>query len=118
MDVDKYLDHIQEIEPATLVALSAASIILSATRLYKDHFTKAARRCSNLARQDQALCLLRSKQTAKNTEMRALKSSINKCKKAKNPDKCKSKIVDKMRTINGELKFLKQRYNTIEKRSR
>lgn len=117
--LDEYLNNIQEIDPVTMtgamMALSAASLIVSATKLYKDYFTKAARQCSDLSPQDKALCLLRSKQLAKNVQLKSLQSSLGKCAKAKDGEKCKTKVSAKIAKLNGEIKFLKQRYDAIAK---
>lgn len=114
--VDKYLDQIQVefVGTGTLAALSAASLILSATKLYKDYFTKAARQCSDLTPKEKSMCMIRSKMLAKNVQLQSLKSAAQKCKKAKNPKECAEKISGKMQKIAAEVKYLADRFKDVK----
>ena len=117
--VDEYLHNLQEIEPITTAALmaglSAANLIVGATKLYKQHFTKAARMCSDLSPREKSMCMTRAKMLAKNVELQTLKGSMSKCTKAKDPTKCKERISGKMQKLAGEIKFLANRYEGVKK---
>ena len=118
INIDKHLDRIQEIEPVTTVmlALSAASFIMGATNMFKQHFTKGSRQCSDLADKERSLCMLRAKALAKKVEAAALKDSIKKCQKTKNPDQCKQKIQAKFKKVSGEVAYLNNRFADAKKR--
>jgi hypothetical protein len=118
VNVDKYLTHIQEIDPitGTMIVLSAASLIVSATNMYKQHFTKGSRQCSDLADKERSLCMLRAKALAKKVEAAALKDGVNKCNKTKNPQQCKQKLLMKMKKVSGEIGYLNSRFADAKKR--
>ncbi|MFW9871508.1 MAG: hypothetical protein ACFFG0_00190 [Candidatus Thorarchaeota archaeon] len=114
--VDSYLDDLQEVVPivAAGIAFSAANALIGAANLYKKNFTKAARRCNDLPDREKAICMLKVKVLAKNTQLQALKSNLGKCTKAKVPEKCKEKIATKMQKLSDEIKFLSQRFNELK----
>ena len=116
--VNKYLSTIQEIDPVTgtMIALSAASLMVSATNMFKQHFAKGARQCSDLSDKEKSLCMLRVKSLAKKVELASLKGSMSKCSKAKNPDECKQKIQAKAKKVAGEISYLNSRFNDAKKR--
>ena len=103
--IDLYLDHVQEIATA-MVVLSTASLLVTATNLYKQYFTKNARQCSGLAANERSICMLNAKMLAKKVQLGALKDAINKCKKSKNSEQCKAKISVKADKIGKEIKYL------------
>jgi len=117
--LDEHLDRIQEFEPIStavvLGTLSAANLIVGATKLYKQSFTKAARRCSNLAPKEKALCMIRAKMGAKNVQLQSLKSNLSKCTKTKTPAKCEEKFARQAQKLSDEIDFLSDRYNSIKK---
>ena len=117
--LDEHLDRIQEFEPVStavvLGTLSAANLIVGASRLYKQSFTKASRLCSNLVPQEKALCMIRAKMYAKKAQLRKLKSDVSKCAKTKNPAKCQNKFLKQTQKLSDEINFYSDRYNSIKK---
>lgn len=117
--LDEYLDRVQEFEPVStavvMAGLSAANLIVGATRMYKSHFTKAARMCSDLQPREKAMCMVRAKMLAKNVELQALKSNMAKCAKAKDQQKCKERLSGKMQKLAQEIKFLADRFEGVKK---
>lgn len=136
--VESYLEYIQEFDPGNVkaaadvakgagkvaaggmsplmgagIALSAANMLVMATRTYKEYFTKVARQCADLAPDDKALCMLRAKMLAKNAQLQTIKSKLGKCKN----DKCKGKLVEKMKALAGEVKFLSDRMQATKKKA-
>jgi len=118
INLDKHLDRIQEIDPVTgtMIGLSAASLILSAVGLFKQHFTKGSRQCSDLADKERSLCMLRAKALAKKVEVAALKDGLRKCQKAKNSEQCKQKIQAKIKKVSSEVAYLNSRFADAKKR--
>jgi len=112
--LDEYLNKLQEIEPIStatmMVGISAANIILGATRMYKQHFTKAARMCKDLGAREKAMCLTRAKMLAKNVQLQALKGKMSTCVKSKNAERCKERLSGKIQKIATEIKFLADRF--------
>ena len=109
-NLDKQLNYIQEIEPITMAVLTAASLALSATRVYKDFFTKAALRCKDLPPNEKALCMLQSKIFALQKKSGKLKGSLSKCSKTKNPDGCIANIKKKIQSNEFLITSLKKRH--------
>ncbi len=109
--VDDYLDYLEEVAP--MLALSAASMLMTAFNLYKSHLTKAARRCKDLPPREKSICMLNSKVIAKNMQLQMLKSNLPKCGKSRNPDKCKLKFANKMKELAAEIKFLAGRLKEL-----
>ena len=115
--LDEHLARIQEIEPMSImIAISAASLIVTATNLFKQHLTKGSRQCADLADKERSLCMLRAKMLAKKVQAAALKDGMNKCKKAKNPEQCKQKLQVKMKKVTGEVAYLNSRFADAKKR--
>ena len=117
--LDEYLNVIQEFEPVStavvMTGLSAANLMVGATKLYKQNFTKTARACSNLSPKEKALCMTRAKILAKNVQLRKLKSDVSKCAKTRNPAKCQEKFLKKTQKLSDEINFYTDRYNSIKK---
>ena len=124
--VEEYLDYIQEFRAGALAgagAIGAAGMSLTPVtaavsifsafnmsyQLYKNYFSKAARRCADLPAKEKAMCMLKSKSLAKQAQLKALKQASGKCAKAKDPVKCKQKFNAKMSKIGGETGYLKTR---------
>ncbi len=118
LKLDAHLARIQEIDPVmgTMIALSAASLAISALNAFKSHFTKGSRQCSDLADKERSLCMLRAKAFAKKVEAAALKDGVRKCAKTKNPEQCKQKMQLKMKKVSGEVKYLNSRFADAKKR--
>ena len=116
--LDKHLQKIQEIEPVTMAlagtTFGAVNILLMAIRTYKDYFTKAARQCSGLPPKEKAICMLRAKMYATNVELQTLKGNLNKCNKSRDPQKCRLKVENKIKSTLFKLKGIKQRYQQLK----
>ena len=113
--VEEYLNQIQEIEPITMVAAAASifSVFNISFNLYKQYFTKAARKCKDLPGKEKALCMLRAKAKGKEIQLNALKQGKQKCVKTKGPQKCAQKFDQKMSKVGGETGFLKSRMQQL-----
>lgn len=98
-----------------LAAVSIFSAFNMAFQLYKNYFTKAARRCKDLPGKEKAICMLRAKAQAKEAQLKALKQASAKCMKTKSPAKCKAKFNQKMSKVGGETGFLKSRMQQLAK---
>lgn len=109
--IDDYLEHLEEVAP--MLALSAASMLMTAFNLYKSHLTKAARSCKDLPPREKAICMINSKIIAKNMQLQMLKSNLPKCGKSRKPDKCKLKLANKMKQLADEIKFLARRLKEL-----
>jgi len=117
LNMDAHLARIQEIDPMSImITISAASLILSAVNLFKQHLTKGSRQCADLADKERSLCMLRAKGLAKKVQAAALKDSMNKCKKSKNPEQCKQKIQAKLKKVSSEVGYLNSRFADAKKR--
>lgn len=92
-----------------MAAVSVFSAFNMAFNLYKNYFTKAARRCKDLPGKEKAICMLKAKAAGKAAQLNALKKASQKCMKTKSPDKCKKKFHAKMSKVGGEQGFLKSR---------
>lgn len=107
INLDKYLNHIQEIDPLTLAivgtTIGAANLIMMASRTYKEYYTKGARQCSGLPSKEKSVCMLRAKMYATNLKLQKLKSSSNQCNKAKDINNCKTKMSAKIKQTNRQL---------------
>jgi len=107
--LDEHLKNIQEFDPVTLtaaaVAFSAINVLMMALRTYKEYFTKAARKCKDLTPKEKAMCMVRAKMMAKNIQLMKIKAMVGKCAKAKSPEKCKIKLVNKIQKLSKEIKF-------------
>ena len=128
--VEEYLNQLQEVPAAAaavatgaatggmsfapvLAAVSIFSAFNMAFNLYKNFFTKAARRCKDLPGKEKALCMLRAKAAGKQAQLNALKQASNKCMKTKSPEKCKKKFNAKMSKVGGEAGALKSRFQQL-----
>ena len=110
--LDEYLNNLQE-EPVTaavMLGLSAANIILGATRVYKAHFTKAARMCKDLGPREKSMCMTRAKMLAKNVQLQTMKGKMSECVKTKDAQQCKEKLSGKIQKLSTEIKFLADRF--------
>jgi len=117
--IDNYLNHIQEvIEPVSgvLLAMSAASLAVNSTNMFKKHFAKGAKQCSDLDDKEKSLCMLRVKTLAKKVELGSLKDGMNKCNKSKNPDACKTKLKARAQKVASDINYLSKRFNDAKKR--
>lgn len=119
--VQAYLDELQEetlqeIDP-TLLAISATSAAFGITnmafRLYKDYFSKAARRCKNLPVREKGVCMLKAKLEGKQKQLAEIKQKSSDCSKTRKPAKCRLKLTEKIKKISEEVTFLTQRLRQL-----
>ena len=96
--LDEHLDRIQQ-EVALMIGISAASLLMTAYKTYKDYLTKAARQCSGLPPKEKAICMVRAKMHASNVQLQTVKGSMAKCAKTKDPEKCKIKLGNKVKVL-------------------
>ncbi len=130
--IEEYLEYIQEVPGAgalagasaigasggiglapVMAAVSIFSAFNMAFQLYKNYFSKAARRCKDLPAKEKAICMLKAKAMAKEAQLKALKQAAAKCAKTKNPVKCKQKFNAKMSKVGGEQGYLKSRMQQL-----
>jgi len=124
-NLDTYLnvlqeDELQEIEPATMTVITgifyAASILNIGTKIYKTYFTKAARRCKDLAPQEKALCMLNAKLIGRKAEIAKIQGGLGKCNKVKkDPEKCVLKLKGKLEKAKQQIIFLQNRIKQLGK---
>lgn len=119
--VQKYLDNLQEetlqeVDP-TLLAISATSAAFGITnmafRLYKDYFSKAARKCKDLSAREKSLCMLKAKLDAKKEQLGQIKKKSSECSKTRKPPKCRLKLGEKIKKITDEVTMLTQRVQQL-----
>jgi len=120
--LDSYLkqlqedETLQEIDP-TLLAISATSAAFGITnmafRVYKDYFSKAARRCKDLPAREKGVCMVKAKLDAKSEELGEIKRKSSECSKTKNPTKCRGKLNEKVKKLTNQVNFLKQRLQQL-----
>jgi len=131
--IDCYLEYLQEGPAANIagaaakgagaavnpllaagVGISAVNLLMMGLRTYKDYFTKAARQCADLTPGEKAICMTRAKMLAKNAQLQTIKSKMAACAKAKDAQKCKGKLVDKMKGLADEVKFFSDRFKALK----
>jgi len=111
-NLDNHLNYIQEIEPI-MIGFSLINLMMGASKLYKQFFTKSARQCSGLPEKEISICMLLSKIKALENKIKFLKSSLSKCNKTKNPSKCLESLKNKIQKDEFTLKGLKERYKQL-----
>lgn len=109
---------VTEAEPVstTTVLLGAyfsALLLKLAADVYKSNFTKAARECKGLPGGEKGICMLRAKIRAKEAAAAKLTSSIHKCSKGRNPEKCKGVVQNKIKRLKDEVGYLKRRQKEL-----
>ena len=111
--LDEHLNHIQEIEPL-MILFSIVNLTIGATRLYKNFFTKAARRCSDLPEKEANICMIQAKIGGLEIKLRSLKNSLSKCNKTKDSAKCLDTIRTKIKKDEEMLRNLKEREKKLK----
>lgn len=86
----------------------AALLLLGAYKTYKTNFTQAAKACANFKGEDRDKCMRKYKINAMEAQIMALKTSLDKCKKSKDPSSCNKKVNEKIIKIKKELMDLKR----------
>ncbi len=113
--IEEYLNHLNEAGPlfATFIGASLAKM---AYDFYQQYYTKFAKQCKGLPANEKTICMLHAKAKAKQAEVTKLKSAVAKCAKAKNPEKCKTTLQNKMNQANATMKLTMSRAAVLKKR--
>ena len=101
--------HGSETEMTVASAVIAALIARAAYRLYKDKLTKAGRKCSYIKHgtTERKACERKAKVDAMKAQINVMKAGMNsKCGKAKEPEKCKAKVQNKIKDIQTKMQNL------------
>ncbi len=110
---NKYLKYYQTKE-SVLLTLSAASLIMAAYRMYKEYFSKHARKCSTTVGIGKSLCMTDVEIKALKRMISSLKNNISKCNQIKDETK-KKQCIEK---INKKIVKTKERLMRKEKQFR
>lgn len=84
----------------------SALLIKLAVDVYKNNFTKAAKKCKGYAAGEKQICMLRAQISGKKAALNKLQTNINKCKKDRNPQECNGKISAKIQNMQQEIGYL------------
>lgn len=101
--IKEFLDYPSHVANAPLYSVAAAAIIASADSAYKRFFSQAAKACKGKSGKEKTICMNNYKRKGKEQQLRKLQSSISKCSKDKNPDKCRKRLTKKINSIKLEL---------------
>lgn len=101
--------------PSVMKVYFAAMIAKMAYDFYKKNFSKFARECKGLPELEKNICMLNAKSRAKAAEVAKLKSGISGCSKAKNPEKCKTTLTNKLNQASSTMKLTQQRMAQLKK---
>ena len=114
--IEEYLNYINEVGFVQVYMGSMMAKI--AFDLYQKYYSKFARQCKGLPPNEKTICMLHAKSKAKNAEISKLKSAMSKCAKAKNPDKCKSVLQNKVNQASATMKLALNRAKQLKKRAK
>lgn len=130
-NLDFYLGSIQEDElreePITLGATLAtagsalikvyiaAMLIKLAKDVFKVQFTKIGRKCRDYPGGEKAICVMRAKMKAKESEMSKLKAGVERCSQDKDPEACRRKVSGRLNTIQREVDYMKKRLGELRR---
>ena len=112
--VEEYLDHLNEVG-ALFGAFIGASLAKMAFDFYKQYYSKFARECKDLPPNEKSICMLNAKAKAKKAEVGKLQQAISKCGKAKNPQKCKMLLTNKMNQASATMKLTMNRMRQLRR---
>lgn len=113
--VEEYLNYIQEIHPGIIGGYFGMMMAKMAYDFYQQNYSKIAKQCSGMPPAEKNICMLHAKANAKQAEMNKLSSSISKCSKAKNPEKCKSILQNKLQQASAVRKLALNRAKALKK---
>ncbi len=116
--IEEYLDTLQEIPTSILATYFGAMIAKMAYDVYQKNYSKFARECKGLSDREKNICMLNAKARAKKTEISKIQAGISKCSKAKNPEKCKQTLSNKLSQATATYKLSIQRMSQLKKVSR
>ena len=84
-------------------AALAAAAIYAGVKVYKRFLGQAARSCKGQSGQAKTQCMNKFKANAINAQINATKSGMAKCSAAKNPEKCKSAIANRVASLQNKM---------------
>jgi len=113
--VDEYLNYLDESYPMIMKAYFGTMMAKMAYDFFQSNFSKLAKQCKGLPGKEKTICMLQAKARAKEAEVKKLTSAINKCSKAKNPEKCKTTLKSKINQANAVKKLSFQRATQLKK---
>jgi len=113
--IDEYLNRVQEMGPL-FSAFIGASLAKMAFDFYKQYYSKFAKECKGLPENEKNICMLNAKARAKKMEVGKLQSAVSKCAKARNPEKCKATMQNKINQASATMKLTMARMNQLRKR--
>lgn len=87
----------------TAAAIAAAAIYAS-VKIYQRIFSQASRACKGSKGAEREACVRNFKNKAIQAQMSNLKGSMGKCSAAKDPDKCKAGINEKIMKLQGKIR--------------
>lgn len=112
--IEEYINHLNEMGPV-FTAYIGTMIAKTAYDFYQKNYSAFARQCKDLPANEKTICMLHAKARAKTAEINKLKSGISKCAKAKNPDKCKSTLQNKVNQANATMKLTLNRAKQLKR---
>jgi len=112
--IEEYLNHLEE--GAILPIYFGAMLAKMAYDFYQQNYSKLAKQCSGLPQAEKTICMLQAKAKAKQAEVVKLKSGIGKCAKAKNPEKCKTTLQNKVNQAMAVARLSMNRARQLKKR--
>jgi len=115
--VEEYLDHLNEAGPI-LGVYFGAMLAKMAYDFYQQNYSAFAKQCKGLPANEKTICMLHAKARAKAAEVSKLKSAMAKCSKAKNPEKCKTTLLNKVNQANATMKLTLNRAKQLKQQKR
>ena len=112
--VEEYLDNLEEVGPI-FTAYFGFMIAKMAYDFYQKNYSAFAKQCKGLPEKEKAICMLHAKARAKKAEIGKLKSGVSRCAKAKNPEKCKATLQNKINQANATMKLVLGRASQLKK---
>ena len=112
--IEEYLDHLNEVSPALIGTYFGAMLAKMAYDFYQQNYSKFAKQCNGLPQAEKTICMLQAKAKAKAAEVSKLKAAIAKCSKAKNPEKCKATLMNKLNQANAVMKLTMNRARQLK----
>jgi len=110
--VKNYLNNIQikkvnelAVVP-TLAFMTVPYLIKTAIFAYNKTISKSHKACSGLLPGDKVICMRKFKRDAIVDKLGVLRKALSKCGQTKDPNSCKEKITDQIRTAQFKIKVL------------
>jgi len=112
--VEEYIDQLEE-GGALIGTYFGAMLSKMAFDFYQQNYSKFARACKDLPPNEKTICMLNAKAKAKQAEVGKLKSAISNCGKAKNPEKCKTTLMNKINQASAVARLTMNRVKQLSK---